>query len=653
MTHDVVAIQRRDRVALAAVVGESRAANGSGLLTLVAEDGAKFTFPAAQALARVRDVPPQAGGEDVPSWLARVRAAAERPVDWRALHAEVAEGDEVDVDGLAVLATLDGDLGQLAVALASAAAEPWFRRDGVRFVAAPRAQAEAKLARAEAARRAHAEDEALRAWWPRRADGPPPDACRGGLDALSTYALCGQAQETDRGRVLAAKLDVPEPDQALEALVGARVLGEDVNPAPQRSGLAAGFSRAASDEAERVAATPVERGAREDLTHLQAVAVDDAETTEVDDAISLRETQDGDEVLVHISDVAAAFAVGSALDRAAAARGSSLYLPEFSIPMLPPPVVARLSLDAGLVREAVTGAFRVDGEGRVTSSRFVRSLVRVARRLTYEETADGAVLGGTPDEGRRLVEIAQRLRAARIAAGAIVVSVDSLKVTVKDGAPNLAVRRQVTSGDLVVAELMVLFNREAAALLAARDAPAFYRSQDAPREPEPRADDPLLALRIRRRFAPSNVSIEPGRHHGVGADAYLQATSPMRRFADLVDQRQLVCVLSGGKPPYSHADLERLVGHVLERERAVRLASDDRADHWIARAFAPRVGGTVRGILSRPPRRGFGAVWVPSLCRELPLVPSPGAPPLPEGTAAEWRVARVAPWRGRIELSPA
>jgi exoribonuclease-2 len=652
MTHDVVAVARRERVVLAAVISETRAADGSGMLTLVAEDGARFPFPAAQALLRAGDVPQASPGEATASWLARVRAATAKPVDWKAMHAKAPEGGSLDLDALASLAGLAGDVGRLTVALASADAEPWFRRDGPKWTAAKRADAEARVARVEATHRAQAEDEALRAWWPNRTDGPPPDACRGALASLVAFALEGPVPAAEHGRVLAAKLDMPEADQALEALVAVSALPRDVNPAPHRAALAAGFKKAAAEEAARVAASPVDRGAREDFTGLHAVAVDDAETTEVDDAISLRVGPDGVEALVHISDVAASFAVGSPLDKAAADRGSSLYMPDGAVSMLPTDAVSRLSLEAGAVREAVTGVFRVGQGGEVVASRFVRSIVKITRRLTYEQTTDPGALAASADDGRRLVEMVERLRAARRDAGAVIVQLDSLKVTVHDGAPRLTVRHQATPGDLVVGELMVLFNREAARRLAAIDAPAFYRTQDAPRDPPPAEDDPLFPLRLRRRFAPSNVAIEPRRHHGVGADAYVQATSPIRRFADLVNQRQLAAVVVGEKPPYRHADLERLVGHVLERERAVRVAADERADYWIARALEPRVGGKIEGVLSRAPRRGMGAVWTPSLCRELPLRPPPGWTAPPEGAAASWRVSRVAPWRGRIELEP-
>jgi exoribonuclease II len=651
MQHDVVAFPRRERVCLAAVVSETRAPDGSGMLVLVAEDGAKFPFHAAQALVRATDVPQQ-GTDTVPQWLARVREASARPIDWRALHAQMEEGAEVGLDRLAEAAGLSGDTGRLAVALASADSDPWFRRDGSRFVAAPRGQAEARLARATAQRRDHEEDAALLAWWPQRAESAPPAGCRGALDAVAAFAMRGAVESTNRGRVLAAKLSVPEPDQALEALVLAHVLPEDVNPAPQRAGLDLELPRAALADAARIAASPVDSSGREDLTSLYAVAVDDADTTEVDDAISLREDAGGLEVLVHIADVAAAISAGTALDRAACERASSMYAPDAAVPMLPEATVERLSLGEGAVREAVTGIFRVSDTGKVAHARFVRSLVRVTKRLTYEETAAPAALAATEAEGRRLVATAEHLRAARREAGAILVQTDSLKVGVEDGVAQIGLRRQDTPGDLVVGELMVLFNREAGRLLAAADAPAFFRTQAEPREPEPARDDPLYALRARRRFAPANVTVEPARHHGVGADAYVQATSPLRRYADLVNQRQIAAVAAGAKPPHVHADLERLVARLVERERTVRIAADDRTDHWLARHFEKRVGETIPGVLSRVPRRGMGSVWVPSLSRELPLRPPADWTPPPEGTAGQWRIARVQPWRGRVELAP-
>ncbi len=653
MRHDVVAFPRRDRVLLAAVISEGVDARGDGVLTLVAEDGARFTFPTALALARFTDPAGPRPDEDPRAWLTRLRSELPALPPWEEIHRRAPPATPLSIDDLASLAGVADGPGRLAIATATSGAYPWFRRAGAAFEAVPREEAEARLRRAEESRQAAEAERALLAWWPRRGAAPIPEACAPAIDALAAFAIRGESPETDRGRVLAAKLDVPEPDQILEALVACGAVPSDVNPAAARAGLDRPFPPQALAQADAAAAAGPDLRGREDLTGLFAAAVDDADTTEVDDAISFRETADGTEILVHIADAAAVIPVGSPLDHAAYARASSLYLPEASVTMLPAPLArARASLEPGAVRETLTGAFRLDAEGRVLAARFTRSTLRIARRLTYEETADPSSLAESPEAARRLLDVCTKLRDARRAAGAVITQLHSLKVSVADGVPHVSVRRQDTPGDLVVAEAMVLFNHEAARSLAAAGWSAFFRVQEPPRAPPPDPADPLHDPRLRRGFAASAIAVDAGRHHGLGVDAYLQATSPLRRFADLVNQRQIAALISGAAPVYTRLQLQGMAAHLLERERAVRRAADDRAAYWLARAHEPLVGTRLPGVLVRPPRRGFGSVWVPSLCRELPLRSPAGWRAPPEGTAGDWLVARVAPWRGRVELEP-
>jgi exoribonuclease-2 len=653
MNDVVVALPRRDRVVLALLVSEDRGPGGEARVTVVAEDGARFALPADQVFARF----PGALGshrEGAPhDRLRKLRGAVERALRWADVHAALPQGQVVDFDAVAAAAGASDEAGRLRVALALGSAEPWLRRTAGGWAVVPRDEAASRIAAAEAARRAEREDESLRTWWPRRSTEARPAACEGAVEALRRFGLHGDGPSTERGRLLAARLDVPEPDHVVEALVACRILPADVNPAPWRAGLAEPFPTAAIDEARRLAAAPP-GGAREDLTSLHTVSVDDEETTEVDDAISVR-LLDGDvEILVHISDAADAVPPGGPLDDAARARASSLYVPEATVTMLPAELVAgRASLDQGVVRPAVTGAFRVRlADGAVVASRFFRSLVRVTRRLDYEQTRDGAALAADPETAALLVTAAQRLREARVRDGAVVTHLPSLKIRVVDGAPRIERRLQDTAGDLVVAETAVLYNSEAGRLLAARDVAALFRTQEPLRGPQPDPADPMWPVLVRRRFAPTHLRVEPLRHHGVGRDAYAQATSPMRRYADLVNQRQLLAVATGEAPPYRPGDLEVLAQHVSERERAVRRASGAREDHWLARWVLDRGLAELDGVLARAPRRGFGSVWVDELLSEVTLrAPDRWKSP-PEGTRALWRVERVLPWRGRIEVAP-
>lgn len=650
MPPDVVAFVRRDRVVLAAVLGER-----GGTLDLVAEDGARFALDAAQVVCRcpVPGAPSEARA--IPGWLREVRRTAAPGPDWEVLHATLAPESCLSFESIAAAAGATEPPARLALALALGNSAPWLHRDGPSWRVVRRERALARRDAEAALRRAEAEDAAFLRWWPRRSSEAPPGDAEGALEAARRFALLGETPATERGRRLAGRVDLHEADPMLEALVACGALAADVNPAPYRAGLDRAFPRSALDEAGALVAggAAVAAPVREDLTGLFAVTVDDAETTEVDDALSIRRTPDGWELLVHISDVAAAIGRGSALDRAAEDRGSSLYLPEFAIPMLPPDLVAsRLSLELGSDRDALTGVFRLRDDGTVAASRFVRSRIRVARRLTYEQTLDPASMAATEEESRTLLTLGTALRDARVRAGAAVASLASLKVTAQGGVPHVALRHQATPGDVVVAEAAVLHNCEAGRVLAGRDFAAFFRVQGPPRD-APAPDHPLLPVLLRRRFAPTHLAVEAARHHGIGADHYAQASSPIRRFADLVNQRQLAAAVEGRRPEYLPAELETMARHVSERERAVRRASDERTDHWIARWMEPRRGAAVRGILVRPPRRGLGSVWVPELVAELPLrAPDSWVAP-PEGTETTWVVERVLPWRGRIELAPA
>jgi exoribonuclease-2 len=647
MGHDVIAFPRRDRVVIGAVLAEDVGPDGRARVTVLAEDGARFALPAEQAIVRFQGLLDGLQGTGEVQRLAKLRAGASGTMSWPKTLAAAVPGASLSFDELAALAGATDVSARLRVALALGSAEPWLRRNGPVWAVVPREEASAKLAAADAARRAEKEDAAILEWWPRRGSSPAPPAASGAVAALAAFGMAGDLPATSRGRLLAARLDLGDPDQAVEALVACGALPQDTDPSAHRAGLAEPFPAAADEEARRAAAEPVTTAGREDLTGLFAVSVDDEETIEVDDALSVRPAEGGVEILVHISDAAAVVARGGALDEALRARCSSLYRPDGPVTMLPLALVlGRASLDLGRVREAVTGFFVVAPDGTVRSSRFARTLVRVARRLTYEQTSDPAVLAADPASAAALVAAAAALREARIRGGATVTNLPSLKVRAEGGVPSVERRVQDTPGDTVVAESAVLFNAEAGKLFAARDAAALFRVQDPPRLPDPRADDPLRPLLVRRRFAPTHLRVEPSRHHGVGCDAYAQCTSPMRRYADLVNQRQLLAVAAGEKAPYLPAELETLAEHVSQRERAVRTAT------WVARDVERRGVREMAGVLSRMPRRGFGGVWVEDLLQELPLRVHDRWRSPPEGTSGTWRVARVAPWRGRIELSP-
>lgn len=642
---DVVAFPRRHGVFLAAALGPDPEAPAK--LLLCAEDGARFALPADIVILRVAGLDDRVEGEGVPEWLARLRRRLPTVPRWEEIHGLVDEGACIGITELAERAGLTGDVGRLALTTALGESSPWFRIDGETLTAVPGDQARAELVRVEEERRIRDENQALVAWWPRRDDEEPPSGAAEPVRALGEFALRGVDPRTERGRALAMKLDRAEPDHLLEELVRLGVLPDEVNPAAYRAGVEAPFD----DAAVASAATPL-ADAREDLRHLLAVAVDDVHTDDPDDAISVREVDGRTEVLVHITDVAAAIPNGGALDLAARARGGTLYVPDGPVPMLPRDLSnERLALTPGPDRLALTAVFAFGADGEIVESRVVRSVVSVARRVTYDESRDTATLAGTPALARRLVGVCEALRKRRVESGARILGLPSLKVTLRGGL-QAVLRRHGTPGDLVVAEAMVLYNREAARRLAAAGAPALFRTQVESDRPFPSPGDPLFPLLVRRAFARTHLATGPAEHRGIGGGPYVQVTSPLRRYGDLVNQRQLAALADGTEPPHGLDEVERIVEWLSGQERRLRGAADSRASYWLARYFEERVGEQLEGVLSRAPRRGRGGVWVPSLCRELPLIAPRGWRPPALGTSRRFRVARVRPWRGRIELEP-
>jgi len=650
---DVVVFPRRDRMVLAAVI--EPAAEGSESLLVHSEDGARFPLDARAVIVRFDDLGEPAEGLVPHRWLRGLRQTAReaREIDWEAVHGAVREGEWLVFDEVALAAGCIDTLERLGLAVAAGRAAPWFRRKGARFHAVSVEEARREQVRVEARRRREEEDASLTAWWPARGEAERDDAVDRALGAVAAFALSGPGAATERGRRLAGRMECSEPDLALEALVAIGFLPPDLNPAPHRAGLASPFAVEARVEATARASAVVDRAGREDLRQVHTVAIDDAATIEVDDALSVRATDEGFELLVHIADVASAIPAGGPLDRAARVRASSLYLPEVTVPMLPLPLVqGALSLDVGEDRCAVTGIFGVDAEGRAAPARFVRSIVRVDRALGYEDADDPERLGATPPEGRALLAIGDRLQARRQGDGAVHLALESMKIAVRGSVPSIGVRRRRGPADQLVAETMVLYNRHVGAALARAGCGGIFRGQEPPRRPLPETTDPLAALSARRSLSPARTVHEPARHHGLAVEAYGQTTSPIRRYGDLVNQRLLLALLAGDRAPYDPADLEALAEHLSERERRIRAAAMAREAYWVARILEPQVGQTIHGVLIRPPRRGLGSVWVAPFCREFPLrAPKEWRAPEP-GTEGSYTIARVRPYRGRVELAP-
>ena len=306
-------------------------------------------------------------------------------------------------------------------------------------------------------------------------------------------------------------------------------------------------------------------------------SIDDPETREVDDALSVRQEGELVRVDVDIADVATLVRSGDPVDVEAQRRATTVYLPTGTYLMLPERLGCDLlSLHAGQPRSALRTTAWIDAQGEVQRYELSRTTVSVERRLNYEG-AD-ALLARGPDsedptaEALVLLDRTARLLAARRrAAGSLSFQQREFKIHVSADGEEITVKPIPHSSPsrALVAEMMILTNGLAARFAEERGIPIIYRVQPPPADKPPDIDpgDPAAFAKLRGLLAPATLSLQPAKHCGLGLEGYTQASSPLRRYTDLVIQRQLQAGLSGETPPYTAEGLLKVLATAEATER--------------------------------------------------------------------------------------
>jgi len=324
---------------------------------------------------------------------------------------------------------------------------------------------------------------------------------------------------------------------------------------------------------------------RVDYRDARAFTIDDDDTLEVDDAITFR--KDGARIVVgiHIADVSSFVKKGDLLDIEASARYSTIYLPSYSVRMFPERLSTDLaSLRCDVDRPAFTVEVEFDEQFNLTAHRLALSTIHVKERLSYQE-ADRQICDPQRDPAlRTLHAIALRLQQERAEHGAVTLRRPEIQVHVDDSGIHVGKLDANSPSRLLVTEMMILCNRLSADFASANALPVIYRTQE-PRDASvvlPTGDlDPLSFEKLRKSFKRSRLSLTPGPHSGLGVSAYTQASSPIRRFTDLVTQRQFAAFLKSEPAPYSRDEITGFLSGAETAEQEIRGIEDRSTNYWL------------------------------------------------------------------------
>ncbi len=422
-----------------------------------------------------------------------------------------------------------------------------------------------------------------------------------------------------------------------------------------------GLTESYPDEVMREAAampdavSAQETAGRRDLRGWQTVTIDGEDAKDLDDAITLTREEFGYRLGVHIADVSHYVREGSALDEEALRRGTSVYLVDRVIPMLPHRLSNGIcSLNAGEDRLALSCIMDIDRQGRVVGHEITESVVRVDRRMTY--TAVNAVISGhdeaTMAEYRDFVEmfelmaeLSQLLRARRTARGSIDFDFPETKIILDEkGRPQEIKPYERNAATKLIEDFMLMANETVAEDYFWQELPFLYRTHDNP-DPEkmkrlgvfinnfgyhirtqngevhPKElqkllaridgtdEEALIARLTLRSMKQAKYMPVCGGHFGLAAKYYTHFTSPIRRYPDLQIHRIIKENLHGSLTEGRIAHYDKILTGVAVQSSAAERRADEAERETVklkkCEYMSSRIGEVFEGVISGVTNWGF------------------------------------------------
>ena len=392
---------------------------------------------------------------------------------------------------------------------------------------------------------------------------------------------------------------------------------------------------------------PSELEGRTDLTSEMIFTIDGADTKDIDDAISLKKHDDYYTLGVHIADVSHYVKENTSLGDDAYERGTSAYLADTVIPMLPHKLSNGIcSLNEGTIRLTMSCVMDIDKNGKITNYDIFPSYIKSRKKMTYDNVNEILENNHTPigyedyaEKLKEMQELAKILRKEKVARGYIEFDIPEAKIIQdKDGKAIDIKKREQHAGEALIEDFMIAANETVATHISNMALPFIYRVHDLPntekiadflnlvkalgyqiktniKEITPKTmqkllnelkDKPeflILSTLLLRSMKKAEYSKTNIGHFGLASKNYTHFTSPIRRFPDLTVHRLLKKYLiekdfSMTTINYLENSLVEIAEHSSERELAATNAERDVNDMKMAEYMESHIGEVYDGIIS-------------------------------------------------------
>ncbi|MCK5311030.1 MAG: RNB domain-containing ribonuclease [Desulfobacteraceae bacterium] len=421
------------------------------------------------------------------------------------------------------------------------------------------------------------------------------------LNILKWYYLIEKESSTAPiAKAMIAKADLKIPDQIFNILLRAGVWEKDENIDLLRMDIETGFSESVLKEVKALSPCidELEKDSnRRDFTDQEVITIDGQSTLDFDDAISFEKAEDGYNLYVHIVDLGFYIKTGDKIDLAAMGKGSSIYMPDDKISMIPPQLSEDLcSLKEGEVRPTITTHVRLSRFFEIIDYEIVPGIIKVQNQMSYSEAN---LLNGKEEPITTLFKMATTLREKRFKSGAVQITLPEINIWIEEtGEIKLVKVDRENPSRMLVSEFMILANSLMAEFLADNNVPAAFRSQVEPRERLFKGIETSLYINSmqRRKLSRAVVSTDPAPHSGLGVKAYVTATSPIRKYYDLLTHRQIRGIL-GYEDPYSKDEVEQILQNLILPVTNANKLQSIRRRYWILKYLETVQGSEFQALV--------------------------------------------------------